>query len=60
MLYLPSFSATQIHPLMLNGQPKPLLPPLSRTVLVNARYFIYPSTKLENGYLVEYANDLGA
>jgi len=50
-------SASRFIP-MLNGQPKLLKPLLSRDSLVDTT-FIYPSTTVENGYLVEYANDLG-
>jgi len=44
--------------LMLNGSLPLKLPPSGLTVLVNARY-LFGSSPVENGYPVEYANDLG-
>jgi len=57
MLYLPSFSANRFI-LMLNGQPAAEAP-LSRTVLSMHDTLFIHQQQLENGYLVEYANDLG-
>jgi len=59
MLYLPSFSAKHRFIPMLNGQPKLLKPPLSRDSFGRCDTLFIHQQQLENGYLVEYANDLG-
>jgi len=59
MLYLPSFSASTDSSLMLNGSPSCRSRRCPGTVLVVHDTLFIHQQQLENGYLVEYANDLG-